>query len=89
MGANQQNLENPIQNFQKNVIFQKFFLNSSGGWKLMESQKNVLGNKILVEKKAFLEAVNQLKKTSDCIKTDPPGPGRNLEKSQKKTKKWP
>ena len=29
--------------------------------------------------------VNQLKKTSDCIKIDPPGPGRSLEKSQKKS----
>ena len=42
--------------------------------------------KFLVEKKFFL-TVNQLKKTSDCIKIDPPGPGRSLEKSQKKSKK--
>ena len=34
-----------------------------------------------------LEAVNQLQKTSDCIKIDPPGPGQNLKKSQKKSKK--
>ena len=33
-----------------------------------------------IEKIVFLEAVNQLKKTSDCIKIDPPGPGQNLEK---------
>ena len=35
----------------------------------------------------FLEAVNRLKKTSDCIKIDPPGPGRNLKKSQKNIEK--
>ena len=38
-------------------------------------------------KKCFLEAIYQLKNTSDCIKIDPPGPGRNLKKSQKKSKK--
>ena len=27
------------------------------------------------------------KKTSDCIKIDPPGPGQHLEKSQKKIEK--
>ena len=31
-------------------------------------------------------AVNQLKKTSDCIKIDPPGPGQNLKKGQKSRK---
>ena len=35
----------------------------------------------------YFLAIYQLKNTSDCIKIDPPGPGRNLEKSQKKTKK--
>ena len=40
-----------------------------------------------VEKtKFFLEAVNQLKNTSDCIKIDPPGPERNLEQRQKSQK---
>ena len=34
-------------------------------------------------KKDFLEAVNQLKNTSDCIKNDPTGPGQNLEKNKK------
>ena len=38
-------------------------------------------------KRTFLEAVNQLKKTSDCIKIDPPGPGRNLKKNSKKVQK--
>ena len=33
----------------------------------------------------LLEAVYQLKKTSDCIQIDPPGPGQNLEKNLKKT----
>ena len=32
----------------------------------------------------FLEAVNQLKNISDCIKIDPPGPGQNLRKKQSK-----
>ena len=41
---------------------------------------------ILDEKKFFGGTVNQLKKTSDCIKSDPPGPGQNLEKSQKSQK---
>ena len=34
----------------------------------------------------FFWTVNQLKKTSDCIKIDPPGPGQNLEKNQKSQK---
>ena len=39
-------------------------------------------------KTIFLEAVYQLKNTSDCIQIDPPGPGRNLKKkSKKKVKK--
>ena len=37
----------------------------------------------------FLEAVNQLKNTTDCIKIDPPGPGQNLEKKSKKSKNDP
>ena len=40
----------------------------------------------MVKQKGFLEAVNQLKKTSDCINIDPPGPGQNLEKGQKNQK---
>ena len=40
-----------------------------------------------LKKHIFLEAVNQLKKTSDCIKIDPPGPGRNLKKKQKNVEK--
>ena len=51
--------------------------------KKMFFRKNVGKNKF------FLEAVNQLKKTSDCIKNDPPGPGQNLEKSQKSWKNDP
>ena len=39
------------------------------------------------KKKFFFWTVNQLKKTSDCIKIDPPGPGQNLEKKSKKLKK--
>ena len=39
-------------------------------------------------KKNIFLAIYQLKNTSDCIKIDPPGPGRSLEKSQKKSKKW-
>ena len=59
------------------------FLTTSEGWKLMEkSPKNIWDYNILV-KSVFFEAVNQLKKTSDCIKIDPPGPGRNLEKKPK------
>ena len=61
---------------------------TSGGWKMMEkSKKYFLGNKIWVEKQVFFLTVNQLKKTSDCIKIDPPGPGRNLKKSQKNIEK--
>ena len=51
-----------------------------------KSKKHVLENKILNKKSFFLEAVNQLKKTSDCIKIDPPGPGQNLEKVKKSRK---
>ena len=40
-----------------------------------------------IQKNSFFRTVNQLKKTSDCIKIDPPGPGQNLEKSQKSWKK--
>ena len=42
-----------------------------------------------MKKYNFLEAVNQLKKTSDCIQIHPPGPGQNLKKKyfQKLTKK--
>ena len=36
------------------------------------------------KKTVFLEAVYRLKNTSDCIKIDPPGPGRNLKKKSKK-----
>ena len=49
-------------------------------------KKCISENKILVKKKFFGGTVNQLKKTSDCIKIDPPGPGRSLEKNQKKSK---
>ena len=38
------------------------------------------------KKSFFFWTVNRLKKTSDCIKIDPPGPGRNLKKSQKSLK---
>ena len=31
----------------------------------------------------FLEAIYQLKNTSDCIQIDPPGPEQNLEKIEK------
>ena len=50
--------------------------------------KNIIRKKKGVEKKKdiFL-AIYQLKNTSDCIKIDPPGPGRNLKKSQKKRPK--
>ena len=34
-----------------------------------------------MKKYNFLEAVNQLKKTSDCIQIHPPGPGQNLKKN--------
>ena len=44
-------------------------------------------SRISVEKKFFFRTVNRLKNTSDCIKIDPPGPGRNLKKSQKKVEK--
>ena len=40
------------------------------------------------EKQVFCWTVNRLKKTSDCIKIDPPGPGRNFGKNQKSHKKW-
>ena len=50
---------------------------------MKKSQKVEFGSK----KKFFFRTVNQLKSTSDCIKIDPPGPGRNLKKSQKKSKK--
>ena len=43
--------------------------------------------KVFGRKKNFLEAVNQLKKTSDCIKIDPPGPEQNLEKKSQKNEK--
>ena len=43
--------------------------------------------KFSVETKVFFRTVNRLKNTSDCIKIDPPGPGQNLEKSQKTSKK--
>ena len=48
---------------------------------LYNSQKYLFEKNFEKKKKCFLEAVNQLKKTSDCIKIDPPGPGQNLEKS--------
>ena len=35
----------------------------------------------------FFRTVNQLKNTSDCIKIDPPGPGRNLKKNSQKNRK--
>ena len=57
------------------------------GW----AQKTYFEEKSFSEKMLknmiFLEAVNQLKKTSDCIKIDPPGPGQNLKKSKKRRKK--
>ena len=63
-------------------------MTTSEGWKLMEkSQKYILDQKVLVQQKFFLEAVNRLKKTSDCIKIDPPGPGQNLKKKKKGKKK--
>ena len=34
-----------------------------------------------------IEAIYQLKKTSDCIEIDPPGLGRNLKKKSKKVTK--
>ena len=36
------------------------------------------------KKETFFLTIYQLKNTSDCIKIDPRGPGRNLKKSQKK-----
>ncbi len=51
-------------------------------------QKKMLWKiKFWSKKKFFFGTVNQLKKTSDCIKIDPPGPGRNFEKKSKKSKK--
>ena len=51
---------------------------------LKKSQKVKFWSK----KKVFFSTVNRLKNTSDCIKIDPPCPGQNLKKSQKKSKKW-
>ena len=47
--------------------------------------KKYILEKYFFEKKSwkkynFLEAVNQLKKTSDCIQIHPPGPGKKLKK---------
>ena len=42
----------------------------------------MFSNKML-KKKTFFLAIYQLKNTSDCIKIDPPGPGRNLKKIKK------
>ena len=61
--------------FANNNVFPKSFL---GGKQI--SEKNV--------EKKILEAVNQRKKTSDCIKIDPPGPGRNFKKTQKRENKF-
>ena len=53
--------------------------------------KNILKNNFRqkIKKETFFGAIYQLKNTSDCIKIDPRGPGRNLKKSQKKSKKLP
>ena len=54
-------------------------------------KKNILkkyfSEKKVEKKETFFFTIYQLKNTSDCIKIDPPGPGRNLKKSQKKSKK--
>ena len=53
-----------------------------------QAPKNILKEQFSkkVQKNIFL-AIYQLKKTSDCIKIHPPGPGRNLKKKSKKVKK--
>ena len=43
----------------------------------------------MLKNETFFLTIYQLKNTSDCIKIDPRGPGRNLKKSQKIVKKWP
>ena len=37
----------------------------------------------MLEKHVFLEALNQLKNTNDCIKIDPPGLGQKLKNERR------
>ena len=41
----------------------------------------------MLKNETFFLTIYQLKNTSDCIKIDPRGPGRNLKKNQKRSKK--
>ena len=43
--------------------------------------KNIFSEKMLKKWDFFFLTIYQLKNTSDCIKIDPPGPGRNLKKN--------
>ena len=67
-------------------LFSKF-RPGPGGSILIQSL--VFLSRFTVKKKFFLEAVNQLNKTSDCIKIDSPGPGQSFEKNQKSRKNDP
>ena len=54
-------------------------------------KKDILkkNRKKMSKKRNSFFAIYQFKNTSDCIKIDPPGPGRNLKKNQKLSKKYP
>ena len=50
--------------------------------------EQIIFEKKVEKKETFVLAIYQLKKTSDCIKIDPLGPGQNLKKTVlKKSKK--
>ena len=70
---------------KKMKIFKIFFGPLLGVGNEWIGPKNISKKEIFEknEKNTFQEAIYQLKNTSDCIKIDPPGPGRNLKKKWK------
>ena len=89
--------ENQKKKYQQNIPPSKIpniFLAASEGGKWMDRPKKQYFEKIFFRKKCwkhetFFLTIYQLKNTSDCIKIDPPGPGRNLKKHFKSVKNDP
>ena len=76
----------------KKYQFPQYFFDQFWGVEINGKVKNKYISwiiKLWSKQKFLLDAINQLKNTSDCIKIDPPGPGRNLKKSQKSRKNGP
>ena len=74
------------QNMEKIKKKTKYFFDHFWGWEIngKATQQVFWKIKFWSKKSFFFGTVNRLKNTSDCIKIDPPGPGRNLKKKSKK-----